>query len=118
MNGNSWHDNLQARAKQKTWRTKKRGEKCGEKRSETAVKNAVKHSEKKQMFGISNACFHFGLGALLATRFLDPFPQRSGSVSGSLSLSLSRSLRQPVVERKAAECAEGFHPHHLWCYSD
>ena len=80
-----------------------------------AAKNAVKNSTaEKQLFGIYHDCFHFSLGALLATRFLDPFPRRSGSVAGSLSL----SAVQPIVERNAAECAKGLHPPHSWCYSD
>ena len=53
--------------------------------AKNAAKNAVKHSTaEKQLFGTYHDCFHFGLGALLATRFLDPFPRRSGSVAGSL----------------------------------
>ena len=52
-----------------------------------AVKNAAKNSTaEKQLFGIYHDCFHIGLGTFLATRFLDPFPWRSGSVSGSLSV--------------------------------
>ena len=66
---------------------KKCGEKCGEKtRRKNAAKNAVKNSTaEKQLFGIYHDCFHFGPGTLLATRFLDPFPRRSGSVAGSPS---------------------------------
>ena len=33
-------------------------------------------------------------------------------------LRLSLSAAQPVMECKAAECAEGFRPPHSWCYSD
>ena len=57
-------------------------------RRKNAAKNAVKNSTaEKQLFGNFHDCFHFGLGTLLATRFLDPFPRRFGSVAGSLSLS-------------------------------
>ena len=51
--------------------------------SENAVKNST---AEKQLFGIYHDCFHFGLGTLLATRFLDPFPRRSGGVAGCLSV--------------------------------
>ena len=52
-----------------------------------AVENEVKNpTAEKQLFGIYHGCFHFGLGTLLATHFLDPFPRRSGNVSGSLSV--------------------------------
>ena len=51
-----------------------------------AAKNALRNSTaEKQLFGTYHDCFHFGLGALLETRFLDPFPRRSGSVAGFLS---------------------------------
>ena len=94
---------------------KKCGEKCSEKNAaKNAAKNAVKNSTaEKQLFGICHDCFHFGPGTLLATRFLDPFPRRSGNVAG-----LSLSTVQPIVERNAAECAKGFHALHSWCCSD
>ena len=53
--------------------------------AKSAAKNAKHSTAEKQLFGIYHNCFHFGLGTLLATRFLDPFPLRSGSVTGSLS---------------------------------
>ena len=70
--------------------------------AKNAAKNAVKNSTaEKQLFGIYHDCFHFSLGALLATRFLDPFPRRSGSVAGSLSAQcnpLSNVMRLNVLK--------------------
>ena len=67
--------------------SEKRGEKCGEKRSEQrGEKRGENSTTETQLFGISHHCFHIGLGALLATRFLVPFPRRSGSVAGALSV--------------------------------
>ena len=55
-------------------------------------KNAVKNSTaEKQLFGAYHDCFHFGLGPLLATRFLDPFP-------GDLAVS------QALSQRSATHC--------------
>ena len=69
--------------------------------AKNAVKNAVKNStSEKQLFGIYH-CFHFGPGTLLATRFLDPFPRRSGSVAGSPSAQcnpLSNVMRLNVLK--------------------
>ena len=61
-----------------------------------AVKNAAKNSTaEKQLFGIYHDCFHFGLGTLLATRFLDPFHRRSAvSEVLSLGLALVRVVKQ------------------------
>ena len=77
-------------------------EKCGEKCGENAAKNAVKNSTaEKQLFGIYHDCFHFVPGTLLATRFLDPVPQRSGSVVGSPSAQcnpLSNVMRLNVLQ--------------------
>ena len=53
--------------------------------AKSAAKNAVKNSTAEQLFGTYHNCSHFGLGALLTTRFLDPFLRISGSVAGSLS---------------------------------
>ena len=63
---------------------KKRGEKCGEKHRE---KNSEKFHRKKTAVWDLSRLFSFRLGTLLATRFLDQFPRRSGSVAGYLSLS-------------------------------
>ena len=67
-----------------------------------AAKNAVKNATaEKQLFGIYHDCFHFGPGTLLATRFLDPFPRRSGSVTGSPSAEcnpLSNVMRLNVLK--------------------
>ena len=79
-------------------RGEKCGEKCGEKRSEKCCENST---AEKQLFGIYHDCFHFGLGTLLATRFLDPFPRRSGSVTGSPSAQcnpLSNVMRLNVLK--------------------
>ena len=79
--------------------------------AKNAAKNAVKNSTaEKQLFGIYHDCFHFSIGALLATSFLEPFPRRSGSVESSLSL----GAMQPIVKRNVAECAKGLHPPHSW----
>ena len=83
-------NNLKGRAWRKTWRKMQR-----KNTAEIAAKNAVKKTAKntvqnstaeKQLFGIDHDCFHFGLRTLLATRFFDLFPRRSGSVAGSLSM--------------------------------
>ena len=70
--------------------------------AKNAAKNAVKNSTaEKQLFGIFHDCFHFGLGTLLATRFLDPFPRRSGNVAGSPSAQcnpLSNVMRLNVLK--------------------
>ena len=70
--------------------------------AKNAVKNAVKNSTaEKQLFGIYHDCFHFGPGTLLATRFLDPFPRRSGSIAGSPSAQcnpLSNVMRLNVLK--------------------
>ena len=74
--------------------------------AKSAVKSATKNAAKnltaeKQLFGIYNDCFHFGPGTLLATRFLDPFPRRSGSVAGSPSAQcnpLSNVMRLNVLK--------------------
>ena len=79
-------------------RGEKCGEKCGEKRSEKRGENST---AEKQLFGIFHDCFHFGLGTLLATRFLNPFPRRSGSVACSLSVQcnpLSNIMRLNVLK--------------------
>ena len=79
------------------------------------VKNAVKHyTAEKQLFGICHDCSHSVEGSCWQPTFLTPFPR----VWQCSRLSLSLSTTQPVVEHKAAECAERFHPPHFWCYSD
>ena len=85
--------------------------------AKSAAKNAAKKRGEKSTtenscLGFVTDCFHFGLGILLATRFLDPFPWRSGSVAGSLS------VQTPLSNINAAECAKGLHPPQSWCDSD
>ena len=84
-----WNDNLQGRVWQKMWR-KVQQKSVAKSAAISAAKNAAKNAVnnftvEKQLFGIYHDCFHFGPGTLLATRFLDPFPRRSGSVAGSPS---------------------------------
>ena len=52
---------------------------AAKKTAKNAVKNEAKNAVKnatteKQLSGIYHNCLHFGLGTLLAARFLDPFP--------------------------------------------
>ena len=100
-----WHDNLQGQAWRKMWRTVQRksvAKSAAKSAAKNAAKNAVKNSTaEKQLFGIYHDCFHFGPGTLLATRFLDPFPRRSGSVAGSPSAQcnpLSNVMRLNVLK--------------------
>ena len=96
-----WRDKLQGRAWRKMWR-KVRRKSAAKSAAKNAAKNAVKKSTaEKQLFGIFHDCFHFGLGTLLAIRFLDPFPRRSGNVAGSPSAQcnpLSNIMRLNVLK--------------------
>ena len=104
-----WRNNLQGRAWRKMWRkvqrksaAKSAPKSAAKSAEENAAKNAVKNSTaEKQLFGICHDCFHFGPGTLLATRFLDPFPRRSGNVAGSPSAQrnpLSNVMRLNVLK--------------------
>ena len=100
-----WHDNLQGRAWRKMWRKvqrKARRKVLRKVRRKNAAKNTVKNSTaEKRLFAIYHDCFHFGPGTMLATRFLDPFPWRSGSVAGSPSAQcnpLSNIMRLNVLK--------------------
>ena len=65
---------------------KKCGEKCGEKFGDKfSEKRGEEFYRRKTAVWDFHDCFHFGPGTLLATRFLDPFPRRSGSVARSPS---------------------------------
>ena len=112
-----WHDNLQGRAWRKMWRKAQR-ERAAKGAAKSAAKNAAKNAMKnstaeKQLFGICHDCFHFGPGTLLATRFLDPFPRRSGSVAGSPSAQCD-----PLSNVMRLNVSKGFHPLHSWCCAD
>ena len=77
---------------------KKRGEKCGEKHSE---KRGGKFYRRRTAVWDLSRLFSFRSRELLATRVLDPFPWRSGSVAGSLSVQcspLSNLMRLNVLK--------------------
>ena len=106
-----WHNNLQGRAWRKMWRKVRRKvqqNSAAKSAAKNVAKNAVKTSTaEKQLFRIYHDCFHFGPGTLLATRFLDPFPRRSGSVAGSPSAQCNPLLK---VMLNLAVCIPWHHP--------
>ena len=85
----------------------KRSQKCGEKRGE-------KFDRRKftAAWDLSRL-FSFRLRDLVGNPLSWPLSLEIWQCPG-----FSLSAAQPVVERKAAECAEGFHPQHSWCHSD
>ena len=95
------HDNLQGRAWRKTWRKvqRKARRKVRRKvRRKTQWKTRWKILPQRNGYlGLITTVFISVQGALLATRFLDPFPRRSGSVAGSLSLSAQRNPLSNVM---------------------